>query len=116
MTDITEREREIKAAREYLIRNVIKPLWPDCEPSETLEGVCTQVDNIASEILALRAAQAWNPDMGAAPRRAMLSDGMSVYIGFCANGIWYTMPGHWRIKPIAWAPVLPLPNPPEGEG
>ena len=42
-------------ARNYLINNVLIPLHPSIEPLPTLIGVCTQVDNAASEILRLRA-------------------------------------------------------------
>lgn len=52
-------EREVVAARHYLIGYVIAPLWGDAVvPLHDLLGVCTQVDNISTEILTLRAAQA----------------------------------------------------------
>lgn len=46
---------QIMYAREYLINNVLLPLYPSIEPLPTLIGVCTQVDNVSTEIPRLRA-------------------------------------------------------------
>lgn len=45
-------------AHAYLTRNVLLPLYPNIEPLPNLLGVCTQVDNISTEITTLRAENA----------------------------------------------------------
>lgn len=56
---IDELESEIEAARSYLVRNVLVPA--NASPLNGLMDVCTQVDNITSEIHHLRAMTEWQP-------------------------------------------------------
>lgn len=55
LSRVRELEKERDAARDYLIRNVIKPLHPRCAPLPDLLGVCSQIDNISTEIPQSRA-------------------------------------------------------------
>lgn len=46
---------EVAKAHGYLARNVLQAIHPKCEPLPDLLGLCTQIDNMVTEIPRLRA-------------------------------------------------------------